>query len=223
MSSFLFRNSSLDFYNIDDYVFSDQSKKQRLLEIANERMEHCDSILVLSTEGNGGTMLLCSTLKRMIDNESEFIIFSGETYRGLAKMPVSEFIQKCEPYQFIVFDNIEFGCSKPNQYLWLSMAFKELKICGKKTLATYTELDEKDLQIPDFIQACRYELFYSLSEPTIYPEIVRRLFESENYKNAPEELIQQLASNTSISVRELEGLCISYIAQEYLRRVGIKY
>jgi len=223
MSSFLFRNSSLDFYNIDDYVFSDQSKKKRLLEIANERMEHCDSLMVLSTEGNGGTMLLCSTVKQMIENESEFIIFSGETYRGLAKMPVSEFIQKCEPYQFILFDNIEYGCSKPEQYEWLGKVYNELKNCGKKTLATYTVWDEKDLQVPNFIQACRYELFYSLSEPSVYPEIVRRLFESENYKNAPEELIQQLASNTSISVRELEGLCISYIAQEYLRRVGIKY
>jgi chromosomal replication initiation ATPase DnaA len=223
MSSFLFRKSSLDFYNIDDYVFSDQSKKQRLLEIANERMEHCDSILVLGTEGNGCTMLLCSTLKRMIDNESEFIIFSGETYRGLAKMPVSEFIQKCEPYQFIVFDNIEYGCSKPNQYSWLSMVYKELKKCGKKTLATYTVLDDKDLQVPEFIQACRNELFYSISEPAIYPEIVRRAFKEADFENVPEELIHRFASNTSISVRELEGLCISYFANEYLKRVGIRY
>ncbi len=40
-------------------------------------MYHCDSLLVLSTEGNGGTKLLCSTLKQMIENESECIIFSG--------------------------------------------------------------------------------------------------------------------------------------------------
>jgi hypothetical protein len=62
------------------------------MEIANERMEHCDSLLVLSAEGNGGTMLLCSTLKRMIDNESEHVFFGGDDYRDLAKMPVPEFI-----------------------------------------------------------------------------------------------------------------------------------
>ena len=41
-------------------------------------MEHCDSFLVLSIEGNGGTKLICSTLKQMIENESEYIIFSGD-------------------------------------------------------------------------------------------------------------------------------------------------
>lgn len=216
MSSFLFRNRSLDMCNIDDYIFTDQSKKKRLLQIANERMEHCDSLLVLSTEGNGGTKLVCSTLKQMIENESEYVFFGGDDYRDLSKIAVSEFIQKCAPYQFILFDNIGYGCLKPNQYEWLNMVYKELRNCGKKTLATYTVLDEKDLQVPDFIQACRYELFYSLSEPSIYPEIVRRVFESENYKNVPEELIQQLASNTNISVRRLEGLCICHIAQEHL-------
>ena len=222
MSSFLFRNRSLDTCNIDDYIFTDQSKKKRLLEIANERMEHCDSLLVLSTEGNGGTKLVCSTLKQMIENESEYVFFGGDDYRDLSKIAVSEFIQKCEPYQFILFDNIQCGCSKPKQYEWLAKVYNELKNCGKKTLATYTVWDEKDFQLPNFIQACRYELFYSLSEPTIYTEIVRRLFESENYKNASEELIQQLASNTSINVRELEGLCICHIAQEHLLRVGGK-
>ncbi len=69
MSSLLFRNRSIELYKIDDYVFSDQSKKQRLLEIANERMEHCDSLLVLSSEGNGGKHLLSSTLNRMLENE----------------------------------------------------------------------------------------------------------------------------------------------------------
>jgi chromosomal replication initiation ATPase DnaA len=221
MSSFLFRNRSLATYNIDNYIFTDQSKKQRLLEIANERMEHCDSLLVLSTEGNGGTHLLSSTLNRMLENESEHVFFNGNNYRDLAKMPVSEFIQKCAPYQFILFDNIEYGCSKPNQYEWLRKVYNELKNCGKKTLATYTVLDEKDLQVPDFIKACRHELFYSLSEPSVYPEIVRRMFELVDYVNAPEEIIQQLASNTNISIRELEGLCISYIAQEYLLK-GVK-
>ncbi len=138
-------------------------------------------------------------------------------------MPVSEFIQLCTPYKFIVFDNIEYGCSKPNQYLWLSFVFKELKNCGKKTLATYTLLDEKDLQVLDFIQACSHELFYSLSDPAIYSELARRLFKEADYKNVPEELIHRFASNTTISVRELKGLYISYFAYEYSMRVGIKY
>jgi hypothetical protein len=103
------------------------------------------------------------------------------------------------------------------------MAFKELKNCGKKTLATYTELDEKDLQIPDFIQAYRNEVFYSLCEPSIYPELVRRAFKEADYVNVADELIHRFASNTSISDRELEGLCISHFANEYLVRVVIKY
>ena len=107
--------------------------------------------------------------------------------------------------------------------MWLSFVFKELKNCGKKTLATYTVLDEKDLQVPDFIQVCRHELFYSLSEPAIYPEIARRAFKEEDFENVPEELIHRLASNTTISVRELEGLCISHFANEYLKRLGIRY
>jgi hypothetical protein len=66
----------------------------------------------------------------MIENESEYVFFGGDDYRDLAKMPVSEFIQKCEPFQFILFDNIGNGCSEPNQYKWLSMVYKELKNCG---------------------------------------------------------------------------------------------
>ena len=107
--------------------------------------------------------------------------------------------------------------------MWLSFVFKELKNCGKKTLATYTLLDEKDLQVLDFIQACSHELFYSLSDPAIYSELVRRLFKEADYKNVPEELIHRFASNTTISVRELKGLCISHFAYEYSMRVGIKY
>jgi len=49
MSSFQFLHRSLDKCDIDDYVFLAQSKKYCLLEIANEHMLHCDSLLVLST------------------------------------------------------------------------------------------------------------------------------------------------------------------------------
>lgn len=103
------------------------------------------------------------------------------------------------------------------------MVYKELKKCGKKTLATYTVLDEKDLQVPDFIQACRHELFYSLSDPAIYPELVRRAFKDADCVYVSEELIHRFSSNTKISVRELEGLCISHFANEYLKRGGIRY
>lgn len=58
--------------------------------------------------------------------------------------------------------------------------------------------------------------YFVLVSPSVYPEIVKWTFEGADYVNVPEELIQRFASNTSISVRELEGLCISYITQEYL-------
>jgi hypothetical protein len=55
-------------------------------------MEHCDSLLVLSTEGTGGTHLLFSTLNRMIEKELKHVFFGGDDYCDIAKMPVPEFI-----------------------------------------------------------------------------------------------------------------------------------
>jgi hypothetical protein len=42
------------------------------------------------------------------------------------------------------------------------------------------------------------------------------MFDEHNLVNVTEELIHQIASNTNISVRELEGLCIYHIATEIL-------
>ena len=207
-------NRSLDIYNIEEYLFADSSVKQKLLKIAQERMANLDTLIVLSTEGNGGTYLLSSTLKLMVEDDSQHIIFGGNHYAQLARMPFDEFNQLCSPYQYILFDNIEYGCSKPNQYLWLERAFKLLRGLGKKTLATYTVMEEADLKVPDFIQASAHEVVYSLSEPSLYPEIARKIFDEHNFVNVTEELLHQIASNTNISVRELEGLCIYHIATE---------
>lgn len=210
-------NRSLDNYNIEDYLFADASVKQKLMKIAQERMANLDTLIVLSTEGNGGTKLLCSALKLMVEKQTlQCIFFTGNHYAQLAKMPMAEFNQLCSPYHYIVFDNIEYGCSKPNQYLWLERAFKLLRGLGKKTLATYTVMEEADLRVPDFIQASAHEVVYSLSEPSLYPELVRRMLEKDNLVSVTEELIHRIASNTNISVRELEGLCINHIATEIL-------
>jgi len=179
-------------------------------------MKNCDSLIVLSTEGNWGTYLLCSTLKLMDEDDSRHIIFTGDQYAQLALMPLDEFMQICAPYQYILFDNIECGCSKKNQYLWLESAFKLLRDKGKKTLATYTVMEEVDLKVPDFIQATSHEVVYSLSEPSLYPEIVRRIFQRENYSNVTEELISQISSTKVDNVRMLEGLCINHLAKEHL-------
>lgn len=210
-------NRSLDNYNIEDYLFADSSVKQKLLKIAQERMANLDTLIVLSTEGNGGTMLLCSMLKFMVEEQpSLYIFFTGDHYTELAQMPLDEFNQLCAPYRFVVFDNIENGCSKPNQYLWLEKAFESLRNSGKKTLATYTVIEEANLKVPDFIQASAHEVVYSLSEPSLYPDLVRKMLNEHDVVNITEELIHQIASNTNISVRELEGLCIHHIATEIL-------
>jgi chromosomal replication initiation ATPase DnaA len=209
-------NRSLDNYNIEDYLFADASLKQRLIKLAQERMANLDTLIVLSTEGNGGTMLLCSTLKLMVDEQSQCIFFTGDHYAELAEIPLDEFNQLCEPYRFVMFDNIEYGCSKPNQYIWLEKAFESLRNSGKKTLATYTVMEEANLKVPDFIQASAHEVVYSLSEPSLYPDLVRKMFDEHNFVNVTEEVIHQIASNTNISVRELEGMCIYHIATEIL-------
>jgi chromosomal replication initiation ATPase DnaA len=213
-------NRSLDNYNIEDYLFADASLKQRLIKLAQERMENLDTLIVLSTEGNGGTMLLCSTLKLMVDEQSQCIFFTGDHYAELAEIPLDEFNQLCEPYRFVMFDNIENGCSKPNQYIWLEKAFESLRNSGKKSLATYTVMEKANLKVPDFIQASANEVVYSLSEPSLYPELVRKIFDEHNFVNVNEELLHQIASNTNISVRELEGLCIYHIATEFLASRG---
>jgi hypothetical protein len=207
---------SLDNYNIDDYVFADDTVKQKLVSIAQERMKNIDSLIVLSTEGNGGTMLLLSTLKLMVEDESQHIRFGGDHYSELVQMPVDEFIQLCEPYRYIVFDNLERGCSFPNQYQWLETAFRMLSSLGKKTLATYTIMEEVDLKVPDFIHSSAHEVVYSLSEITTYPEIVRRFFEREKYAYVTEELVHQISSTKDANVRMLEGLCIYHLAKEHL-------
>jgi hypothetical protein len=217
MSLFHSTNRSLDNYNIEDYLFADASVKQKLMKIAQERMANLDTLIVLSTEGNGGAKLLCSTLKLMVEEQTlQYIFFTGNHYAQLARMPFDEFNQLCSPYQYILFDNIEYGCSKPNQYVWLEKAFTLLRGLGKKTLATYTVMEEADLKVPDFIQASAHEVVYSLSEPSLYPEIARKIFDEHNFVNVTEELLHQIASNTNISVRELEGLCIYHIATEIL-------
>jgi chromosomal replication initiation ATPase DnaA len=210
-------NRSLDNYNIEDYLFADSSLKQKLMKIAQVRMANLDTLIVLSTEGNGGTMLLCSTLKLMVEElPSQFIFFTGDHYSELAQMPMDEFNHLCEPYQFVVFDNIEHGCSKPNQYLWLEKIFESLRNSGKKTLATYTVMEEANMKVPDFIQVSALEVVYSLSEPSLYPNLVRNIFEKQNFENVTEELICRIASNTKLSVRELESLCINQMATETL-------
>ncbi len=104
-------NRSLEIYNIEDYLFVDVTLKQRLTQIAQERMAELDTLIVLSTEGNGGTKLLCSTLKLMFEEQSsQYIYFIGDHYTELAQMPMVEFNRLCAPYRFIVFDNIEYGC-----------------------------------------------------------------------------------------------------------------
>jgi hypothetical protein len=179
-------------------------------------MKNIDTLIVLSTEGNGGTFLLCSTLKLMEVDDSQHIIFTGDQYAQLVQMPWDEFIQICAPYQYILFDNIERGCSKNNQYLWLERAFKLLSDLGKKTMATYPMIEEIDLKVPDFIQSTLHEVVYSLSEPSLYPEIVRRIFQRENYTDVKEELISQISSTKVDNVRMLEGLCINHLAKEHL-------
>jgi hypothetical protein len=98
-------------------------------------MANLDTKIVLSTEGNGGTMLLCSTLKLMAgEQSSQYMFFTGDHYTQLAQMHTDDFIQLCEPYRFVVFDNIEYGCSKLNQ--WQEKEFETLKRSGKKSLTT---------------------------------------------------------------------------------------
>ena len=82
-------NRSLDNCKIEEYLFADPSVKQKLLKIAQERMENLDTLIVLSTEGNGGTMLLCSTLKLMLEEQTlQHIFFTGNHYTELAEMPL---------------------------------------------------------------------------------------------------------------------------------------
>lgn len=179
-------------------------------------MKNYDTLIVLSTEGNGGTYLLCSTLKLIEEDDSQHIIFTGDQYVQLAQMPLDEFSQICAPYHYILFDNIKRGCSKKNQYLWLERAFKLLMDKGKKTLATYTVMEEVDLKVHDFILASAHEVVYSLNDPSLYPEIVRRIFQRENYSNVTEELISQISSSKEVNVRLIEGMCIYHLAKEHL-------
>jgi hypothetical protein len=95
-------------------------------------------------------------------------------------MPLYKFNQLCAHYRFVVFDNIEYWCSKPNLYVLLEKAFESLRNSGKKTLATYTVLEEADLKVPDYIQASAHEVVYSLSEPSLYPELARKIFNEQN-------------------------------------------
>jgi len=152
----------------------------------------------------------------MEEDDSQHIIFTGDQYVQLAQMPLDEFNQLCAPYHYIVFDNLECGCSTPNQYMWLEKAFESLRCSRKKILATYTVMEEVDLKVPDFIQATLHEVVYSLSEPSLYPEIVRRIFQRENYTDVTEELISQISSTKVDNVRMLEGLCINHLAKEHL-------
>lgn len=201
-------------YNIDKYVFADLSIKQQLIEIANQRMADLDTLLFSSTEGNGGTLLMCSTLKMMVHGEYEFPMITGNHYRALAKMDIAAFMTLFQPYPFIVFDNIEYGCSEPAQYRWLKAAFRALRSVGKKTMATYTVMDEADFRVPDFIQESRHEVFYSLSNPALYPEIIRKQFANMEYA-VSEQTINKLASDFSkCNVREAELRCIFYWVEE---------
>lgn len=216
MPLFYYSSRSLDVYNFDYYVFADISVKQKLMSIAKERMKNCDTLIVLSTEGNGGTYLLCSTLKLMEEDDSQHIIITGDQYAQLAQMPLDAFMHICAPYQYILFDNIKRACSKKNQYLWLEKAFMLLKDMGKKTLATYTEIEEVDLKVPDFIQETSHEVVNSLNKPSLYPEIVRRIFQRKNYTNVTEELINQISSTKGVNMRMLDGMCIHHLAVEHL-------
>ena len=72
------------------------------------------------------------------------------------------------------------------------------------------------LKVPDFIQVSAHEVVYSSSEPSLYPDLVRNFFAMHNFVNVTEELIHHIASNTKLSVRELEGLCLHHMATETL-------
>jgi hypothetical protein len=163
----------------------------------------------MSTEGNGGTFLMRSMLQLLTSNNPDYIMVTGDYYRQITSMTVEEFIEISIPYTYVVFDNLEFGCSQPKQNKWLNELFILLRKNGKKTLSTFTVMNTKDFFIPQFIKESRHELFYSLSQPSVYQEITKKTLSSLGI-NATEEVIKNLSSNPSCSVRELVNSCFVY-------------
>ncbi len=212
---------NLQKFDIDNYIFADHSMKEKLIKLGKTKLSGIDSLLFMSTEGNGGTFLMCSSLRLLTLNKMDYIMITGDYYSQIANMAVDEFIEICAPYSYIVFDNLEFGCSRPKQNKWLNNVFTLLRKEGKKTLSTITVMDTKDFFTPPFIKESRHEVFYSLSQPSIYPEIVKMILGHLEIP-ATEEVIKNLSSNITCSVRELEGICVCYAADKILEMNSLK-
>lgn len=185
--------------------------RERILTIADEGMKNLDTLIFLSTEGNGGTHLMLGTLALMSKKNEDVLFVSGDHYVHIARSSPAAFVAKCSPYKFVVFDNIEVGCSNPHIIDCLTDVFPLLQKNDKKVLTTYTVLNMVDFRVPEFILSSRHELFYSLAEPSTFPEIIRRSFDGMG-DAATDEVINALATETYINVRELIGRCVRTVA-----------
>jgi chromosomal replication initiation ATPase DnaA len=208
-------------HNFEDYVFEDETIKDQLLTIAKEKMEKQDTILIMSTEGNGGTFLMRSFLNLLTDKEKEVLLIGGDNYYKITNSNVEDYVAFCMQYKFIAFDNIEVACAVQDQYNWLKLVFELLKKNGVKTLATYTKMDYPDLKVPRFIQENRHEIFYSLNRPTKYVELIK-IFFKEIGENYSDKIMLEITSNPASNIRVLTNSCYTYHARKLLKYNGCK-
>lgn len=220
-------------WTLENYITDCPEKNISLTkELFLNQFRDIDCLIIKSTVGNGGTHLLQGIYHQLKNDDKKIIFFWGDklfcefkTY--FEDSAISSLNELFYQNKFILIDGLSsFYTEKKHFIKWFETIFSESIIQGSKFiinipvfLASKTEVCDTP---PFFLRNIRSQTIISdrPSQESIF-QIISKVFADENI-HPPLDILKYISEQKISSVRELEGLCITIIANCHLEKINIE-